>query len=385
MMPVIVLLLIVTANFPVDIHVPAMPIIAKQLHMSVSMTQMTLSLFLLGYGAFPLLFGTLSDAFGRKKVCLSALLLLMAGCLMSVCTMTPWVLLLSRFIQGVGASACIAIPRAIMRDCYEGKAMAKMASLVAIGVELSLAFSPVIGGFLVHHFGWHSNFMFILLLSLLAFVVVAWLYRETNGHLQPELLRPRVLIKQVASVLSHQQFIRYVVCSATAFGAAMAFFAVSPFIIQDELHYSAYAYGWISLLLTGAIVLGSVVNAVLINRMGIDRMVRFGLLALLSSGVLLLFVSRFCPLTLFNFIAPASVGFFGLAFLFGNCMSGGLLHFPKSAGITGSLYSTIQTSSTFLVTSIIALLPHGGATLVAVLILLMAGGSLLNFLRTRPN
>lgn len=386
MMPLIIFLLIITANFPIDIHTPAMPLMAREMHMSISLTQWTMSLFLLGYGICPIVFGVFSDAIGRKRVSLVALVILIAGCLLSVAAHTPALLLFSRFLQGIGASACIAIPRAIMRDCYHGVMMARMSSLIGIAVEFSLALSPVIGGMLVHHFGWRSVFIFILVLSLLSMAIMVFSYRETNKHLRPELLRFRALFSEVQEVLAHQQFIRYVFCSVTAFACAMAFFTVSPFVVQDGLHYTAREYGLITLFMTGALVVGAMANAIYIRRIGIDHMVMLGLLVMLLAGLILLIAHVVLPLSLLSYMIPAALAFFGMAFLFGNCSSGGLLHFPKSAGITGALYATIQTGGTFAVVSVVTLFPHQGDLVTALLLLLLPGLSLANFCRkVRPH
>lgn len=384
-MSIIIFLCIITANFPVDIHVPAMPVIAEQLGMSVSHTQWMVSLFLLGYGVFPLLFGSLSDAIGRKRVLLSAMVVLMLGALMACVTTIPWVLLLSRFIQGAGASACISIPRAIMRDLYHGEAMARIASLIGVAVELSLAFSPVVGGYLVKHFGWHSNFVFILLLAIAVFLVVAWFYRETNASLQPHLLQPSHLVPEVWRVISHKVFMGYVLCSAAAFSSGMAFFTVSPFLIQDNLGYGPEIYGQLSLIATGAIVCGSIVNAIMVRRIGVSVMVRFGLGMLFVAGILMIGCYASFGLSLWSYLAPVVVAFFALAFMFGNCMSGALYPFPNQAGIAGSLYSTVQVCTGFAISSIVSVAPHDNPYLLGVIFMLTSGLAAISFLSMRPD
>ncbi|MDF1796927.1 MAG: multidrug effflux MFS transporter [Coxiellaceae bacterium] len=381
--PIIVFLLIITANFPVDIQVPAMPVIARQLGISISQSQLTVSLFVLGYGLFPILYGGLSDAFGRRKIVLIALAVLVIGSVVCVLATTAAMLLFGRFIQGAGAAGCIAIPRAIMRDSYPRDEMARVSSYMGIAIELSLALSPVVGGFLVQHFGWHSNFIFIIVLSALVLVCVALYLHESNDHMNRAAIKFSHMFSSCKAIITNRVFIRYNICTMVAFGCGMAYFTVSPFIIQDSLHYSAQEYGLINLFVTGAIVLGSLINALCVKKYGIDKMATLGLCLLISSGVILLWTALSEPLSLLGFLLPSMLAFFALAFLFGTCMSGAMAPFAKQAGMAGSVYSTLQASCAFVMTTIISIVPHDNGQALAIMIVVSSVAAMWNFLLSR--
>ena len=381
--PAIIFLLIITTNIPIDIHAPAMPIIVKQLGISVTHSQLTISIFLLGYAISPIFYGALSDAYGRRKVVMVALVILIIGSLLCSLATSAAALLIGRFIQGAGSAGTMCLSRSILRDNYHQRSMAQVSSLIGIGVEISLACSPVIGGFLVDSFGWHSNFIFVLLLAVLTLGVVFFLLKETNQHTNKNAIKIVNLYQNSKTILKDPTFIRYALGSAAAFSSAMAYFTISPFVIQDYLHYSAKMYGLFSLIVTGAIIAGSFLNAYLIKRISVPSMVTFGLIFLFLSGILFLILSLTLPVSLTMFIIPSSFAFFALAFLFGNCISGGLTPFPKQAGIASSLYSMFQITVGFVVTGLISLLPKNDGVLLACVFLITSGLALWGFVQKR--
>lgn len=365
----VIFLLAISANFSIDIHAPAMPVIVRQLGISVSGVQLTITLFLLAYGTFPLLFGPLSDHYGRRKLAITGLLFLTLGSVICTLATTAHVLLSGRFLQGIGASACVCLGRAILRDSYTGEEMAWIASLNGVAVELTLCMSPMFGGYLVTAFGWHSNFIFIIALSLAVLLFIIFNFQETAESHHKTTSSLSHFLKNGRDVLMNRLFHRYVWGSAAAFSIAMAYFTISPFVIQTELHYSAKLYGLITLYVTGALVLGSIINAALVKRLGCDKMIVIGLTILLMSGLCLLLLSISIPITLINFIIPSATAFFGIAFLFGNCVSGGLSPFAKQAGVASAIYTVTQISTAFVVTGIISLLSNNTSTLLSLIFL----------------
>lgn len=372
-------LLIIIPNFAIDIHVPAMPVMVKQLAISISTVQLTMSVFLLSYCISPLFFGILSDTFGRKKIVLIALFILSLGGVVCAVATSAAVLLMGRFIQGIGAAGCICISRALMRDSYQGHAMARVASFLGIAIELSLAFSPALGGYLVHTYGWRSNFAFLMVFALLIFLYILFFQPETNQQHHRDFLKLKSMIENAKFVLKSKVFFRYLICNTAAFSSGIAFFTISPFIIQIDLHYSAKFNGNITLLVTGAVVIGAIVNACCIKKMGCISMIKIGLIMLFLSGIVLLLFSLLLPLKLFYFIVPSSLAFFALAFLFGNCMSGALGPFSKQAGIASAVYSFIQVFSAVMVTSIISILHYNSGEFLSVIFLVMSSLAMFSF------
>ncbi len=379
----VIFFLIILPNFAIDIHVPAMPIIVKQLHISVSNVQLTIGIFLLAYGTFPLLFGTLSDRYGRRSIALYAVLTLIIGSVICAAATSSGLLLFGRFIQGVGAGGCMPLARAVMRDSYVAEGMARVASLMGIAIELTLASSPVIGGYLVTYFGWHSNFLFVVALGMLIFFFIIYLFKETSQHHHNSLLTFNNFINNSKAILKNKIFMRYVWCNATAFCCAMSYFTISPFVIQTKLHYSAKAYGLITLCVTGAVVLGSLINAYFVKKVGSIKMIYFGLSLIVITGASLLIISLIISINLVAFVGLSTLVFFGLAFLFGNCMAGALTPFSQSAGSAGSFYSFLVITSSFFIALLISLLNDYNSLLLSLIYFITSSLSLWNFYRLR--
>ena len=113
-------------------------------------------------------------------------------------------------------------------------------------------------------------------------------------------------------------------------------------------------YGLVSIFVTASLVLGAVTNAYLIKIVGCERLSIIGLAILLLSGSYLVIFSLLGQINILNFILPSSTASWGMAFLFGNCMSGALEDYSELSGIASSLYSFIQAISAFFITSIIS-------------------------------
>ena len=379
----VIFLLIITANFAIDIHVPAMPVIVKQLHISVTSVQLTMGVFFLAYGLFPMLFGTLSDGYGRRTVVIVSLCILLLGSVICLIAKSTATLLCGRFVQGIGAGGCAPLSSIIMRDRYDAADLARIASLMGVAIELTLALSPAIGGYLVNYFGWRSNFIFVVTLTLMVLVFIFFMFKETARHHHKSNMRIKNIIKNSREILLHREFNRYIWPATAAYCSGMVFFTISPFVIQMQLHYSAKIYGLMTLYVTGAIVLGSWINAFLVQRIGHVRLVYTGLVLMLLSGIGLMIITLLMPITLGNFILLSALTFLGLAFLFGNCISGAFTPFEKQAGIVGSLYRTIQVLVTFVVVFIVSVSAYDNTYFLSLIYILTSGAALGVFYQLR--
>ena len=144
-----------------DLYLPSLPSIAHHFHTTISLTQLSVAIFALGYGIARLFYGLISDAVGRKKPLIFGLFICLAGCLICLFAQNIYILLAGRLIQGFGGGGSNILARIILRDRLEGSKLAKYNSYYSMACVSLMASAPLLGGYLQHYFDWQANFIFL--------------------------------------------------------------------------------------------------------------------------------------------------------------------------------------------------------------------------------
>lgn len=182
----------------IDIYVPALPAMARFFATSPQAIQSSVSGYMAAYAFGQLVFGPVSDAYGRKPVLAFGLVIFTIGCLLSLAAPNLETFLLARCLQGFGIAATNLLAKAIITDSFSGQALMHAFTYMAIAWGLAPIVAPVIGAHLQTWFGWQACLVFLLIYSLVMWAVI-WRYRETL--LRPVRLEPRTLMTNAGKVL----------------------------------------------------------------------------------------------------------------------------------------------------------------------------------------
>src|SRR4051812_33786500 len=166
--------------FAIDMYLPALPAIGQSLHADIGAVQMSLTAFFLSLGAGQLLYGPVSDMFGRKPplyVGLVVFALASVGCAMATDIQT---LIVLRFIQGLGAAAGMAIPRAVVRDLHTGTDAARLMSLLMLVFSVSPILAPLAGSVVIAFAGWRGVFWAVTIAAVAGLAMTVRLLDETR-------------------------------------------------------------------------------------------------------------------------------------------------------------------------------------------------------------
>ena len=175
-------LLSAVGPFAIDMYLPALPTIAASLATSTGATQMTLMAFFVAFGVCQIAYGPVSDMVGRKPPLYFGLALFVLGSIGCAAAPTIGWLIGFRFLQGLGASAVMVIPRAIIRDLHTGSEATRLMALVMLVFSVSPILAPLAGSALIVPFGWRAVFVAAILFAGLALVLTATLLPETRLH-----------------------------------------------------------------------------------------------------------------------------------------------------------------------------------------------------------
>ena len=215
-----------------DMYLPSLPDMTRVFGVDVSMIQLTLSVFIAGFAAAQLVYGPLSDRYGRLPMLLGGLGIFFAASL--ACAFAPDIetLIGLRFIQALGASAGPVLSRAIVRDLRDREGAARMLSYLGAVMGFAPAAGPVIGGILHGAFGWQANFIALAALGGCAWLLVRILLRETLAHSDPHALDSRRLAANYAAILGDREFLGRGLTGAFAFSGLFAFISGSSFVLD---------------------------------------------------------------------------------------------------------------------------------------------------------
>ncbi|MGA1195937.1 MAG: multidrug effflux MFS transporter, partial [Candidatus Latescibacterota bacterium] len=228
----------------IDMFLPSMPAMASQFQSTPGHMQLTVTLFIIALAISQLIFGPLSDRFGRRAVMLTVLILYaMAG---FACVFAPSIeiLIIGRILQGLAAGCGPAIGRAIVRDIYGKARSAQIMAYMATAIALAPILAPILGGFLQTYWGWQSVFYILGLMGILFFITFFLVVPESNTQIDITALQPRRLLANYTELLSSKQYLGNTFLTTTIFCGILAFIANSSFVIIDTLGVSPKVYGF---------------------------------------------------------------------------------------------------------------------------------------------
>ena len=228
--------------FAVDMYLPALPSIGQSLGASMSAVQASLMVFFISLGVGQLVYGPLSDMLGRKAPLYFGLVLFAAG---SVgCAMAPDIqtLVVLRFVQGLGASAGMVIPRAVVRDLHTGHDAARLMSLLMLVFSVSPILAPLAGSLLIESLGWRSVFWAVTVAAALGLVLLATSLRETRPAADRANSTLRSALQGYGVLLHDRHFLGLVLIGAFSLSSFFAYLANSSFVLIDHYGLSPRQY-----------------------------------------------------------------------------------------------------------------------------------------------
>jgi len=271
-LPVLLVIGCLTAIPPLvtDLYLPALPEMARVLDAPGSLTQLTMSLSLVGLALGQLVVGPLSDRVGRIRPLRWGLVLLAVTTLLCALAPNLWVLLVARLLQGLAGSAAVVIARAIVRDVYDGYRLAKVYSELMLVMGLAPVIGPVIGGQLLCFTDWRGTFVALLVL-VLALLLASWPMLSETRHPDQRDRDVRVTAA-LWSLLTDVRFVAYLTVTALGGAVLFTYIVLSGFVLQNGYGLSPVAYSWVFGSNAIGLIIGSQINARLVVRLGPARM-----------------------------------------------------------------------------------------------------------------
>ncbi|WP_338568907.1 multidrug effflux MFS transporter [Erwinia billingiae] len=301
----------------IDLYLPALPSLAKDLQTPTATAQLSLTAGLIGLGLGQLIFGPMSDKFGRIKPLLISLVLLLIASVGCALAQNINQLLLARLCEGLFGAGGAVLSRAIARDMYSGHELTRFFALLMLVNGLAPIAAPVMGGALMAVLDWRGLFMVIAAIAALLFVLAKVKLTET---LIPERRSQGSIFSAWAalgSVIKHRPFMGFCLTQGFMMSGMFAYIGASPFVLQQLYGLSPQAFSFCFAANGVGLILASQISARLSPLFGEYRVVKGALtLAFISSGTLLItgLTGAALPMVLVAlFFSVASNGAVGVA------------------------------------------------------------------------
>jgi len=288
---VIVLLSMLLGIQPVatDLYLPALPAIKVEFGAELSQAQLTLSALLLAFGMSQMVWGPLSDRFGRRPILLWGLATFTLAGLGCVLATSMQALIVWRALQGAAMGAVVMCARAIVRDLYTPETGAGVMSKAFTGLGLLACISAPLGGLLTDLLSWHAALALVMGFGALALALVFFTFQETVHRKNPQALHVKVLAKTWWHIVRHPTFVAFTSVSTASYGGLFTFLASSSFVFISLIGLARWQYGLLLFSMAFTYILGTLLCRRLLVRFGVDRTVAIGgTLSLIGGGWLLL-------------------------------------------------------------------------------------------------
>lgn len=267
-----------------DLYLPALPTITQGFGAAMPQAQLTLSALLLSFGVSQLVWGPLSDRFGRRPVLLTGSVLYVLASLASAAVTSMEQLIVLRSLQGAAMGAGVVCARAVVRDLFAPSEGARIMSKGLTGLGVIACLSAPVGGLLAEHFGWRVTLLALAVFGALTLVLIALRFEETLAQKNPRALEPGTLLRTWNQIVRHPTFWAYTLLATTSYAGLFTFLAASSFVFTRVLGLSIPAYGLAMLTMSLSYIAGTFICRRLLPRFGVRRSVAIAGAATLTAG-----------------------------------------------------------------------------------------------------
>ncbi len=344
-----------------DLYLPALPALTEGFGATLPQAQLTLTALLLAFGLSQLVWGPISDRYGRRPVLLWGLGAYVLASVVSTLAPTMELLIAARVLQGAAMGAGVMCARAIVRDLYKPVDGARMMSKGLTGLGVIACLSGPLGGLLSGWIGWRFALLALAVFGAATLALVVWRFQETIPQKNPQALQATNLLQTWGGIVRHPTFWSYSALSAASYGGLFTVLASSSFVFIDVLGVSRPAYGFIMSSVSLTYILGTLACRRLLPRFGVRRTVALAAGFTLAGGTLMGGFALAGVLNGWTIMGPFYLFMLAHGVHQPCSQSGAVGPFPYAAGAASALNGFLMALVSFIVGSVLGEVMDGTA------------------------
>lgn len=365
--------------FTIDMYLPGFSAIARDLGTDISTVGYSLTSYFIGISLGQLVYGPVTDRFGRKKPLLLGMSIYLAASVALIFSPSVAWLVGFRFLMALGGCVGIVVSRSVVRDLFPLREIAQIFSTFILVVALSPMLAPSFGAILTEGPGWRYIFLSLALFAAFLLLMTQIILPESKAPDKSISLRPGKILRQYLEVLRNPSFLIHAIVSGLSFSALFSYISVAPKVLLEAFGLTQAQFSWAFAFNASGLIIGSQINRLLLKRWSPSRITRSSL------GVQILFGLSFLILVL---ATGGSMGLYPvvlLLFLFlfcsgminPNATTLALAPFSHNAGTASALLGSIQMAFGALASGLMSALAGGLLALSLVTFLAASIGAIL--------
>lgn len=320
----------------VNIYLPILPELRTILNTSPELARLTVGIFLAGFAVTQVIWGPLSDRFGRRPILLIGMALSCSGAALAGLADDIYSFIAARLLESIGLGVAPVLARAVLSDALDRPHVAIAMAYCAIGAAIMPALGPIIGGYLNYYVSWRAIFFLLAVYGAFFFLFCLFRLPETKGHKDSD-QRPRLVLGIYGTMLRDRRFVGCLSIYAISYGGVFGYFAAAPYLFTRDLGYAPREYGFLLIFNIAFYIIGAWVARLLVPRLGIDRIILYAMLAVIISSILFLALESFTTLSTLSVLLPISVFIFGGGFVSPAVNTAAMTAFKEKGGAASAL------------------------------------------------
>ena len=341
-----------------DLYAPSLPYLTDFFGTTPELMKLTISLNLLMFGFAQLIYGPISDRFGRRPVLLWSIALFSVASIACGLAQSIDQLLVARILQGMFAAAEVVICLAVFKDLFSEKEQVKGFAIYGMSIALAPAIAPILGGYIHVLYGWEYNFYLTAGVGVLTAILIYLLLPESTTP-DPLALKLNSILHNYLSVASNKIFMVYGALSGVALGLIYAFVTGAPFILISYFGIEIQHFGYYQAVIVVAFFLGSLLATRLVDYWQSLHVLNLGLIVMVIGSLLVVgfvFIGGLSPNTLvFGYLFIA----FGIGPIFAIAPSKAMSAVDKSAGSAASVFGCLEIGLSGVIATMVSVIHDG--------------------------
>ena len=331
-----------------DLYLPALPSITQGFGASMPQAQLTLTALLLSFGISQMVWGPLSDRYGRRPILLVGMAVYVAASIGSAFAPTMETLIGWRMAQGAAMGAAVMCSRAVVRDLYEPTEGARMMSKGLTGLGVIACVCAPLGGLLSELFNWRVALTALAVFGAATLGLLVWRFEETLAPANRRALAPAALVHTWLGIMRNRTFWAFALLSTASYAGLFTFLASGSFVFIQVLGVSKTQYGLLMFSMSFSYIIGTFICRRLLLRYGVRRTVAIGGFATLSAGTAMGVMGLMGIQSVWAIMLPFYVFMLGHGVHQPCGQSGAVSPFPQSAGAASALSGFLMMVAAFV-------------------------------------